>query len=297
MENLKFFKFQNTKARVAILMSGSGTNAEKLLESLKHPRFNTWTPSVIFTDAPKTSRAEAIAQKYHIPYVSSDIREFYNQHGEKRVSLATERGREIRQLWTEHVRELLKSFDIDFVLLAGFVPLTNLTEDYTCLNVHPGDLTCEKNGVRFLAGLHTFPIENAILAGHTALRSSVIIAQPYSGAGGEMDTGPILGISPAMPIDFQGHDMQTIQNWKKARPEQRPVGGYKDEFESLASYNQDKLKAEGDWLVFPPVVADFAAGKFAMDADGKLYYKSVLGIVAVKTVAYDAAGVPNPITL
>lgn len=94
------------------------------------------------------------------------------------------------------LRELVLPWKIDFGVLAGFVPLCNITADLPCLNVHPGDLTVETDGRRILAGLHFKPVETAILAGHPALRSSVILAQPFEGSGeAEMDSGPVLGVS------------------------------------------------------------------------------------------------------
>ncbi len=287
------FSFSHTPPRAAIFMSGSGTNAEKLLESLAHQRFNTWIPAVIVTDAPLKSRAEEIATHYNVPWVALDIREFYKMHGETRVSLMSERGREIREMWTNALRDMIRPYAIDFIVLAGFVPLTNITADFPTLNIHPGDLTQEENGVRYLAGLHTLPIETAILKGHHALRSSVIIAQAYTGKGGEMDSGPILGISPEVEIDFQGHTLKACKSFHEARPSQRPVGGYKDTFESIAQHNLDRLKIGGDWVAFAPAVADFAGGKFALDTAENLYYSTEKGWEKIKTIVYDGFGNPT----
>ena len=52
-------------------------------------------------------------------------------------------------------------------------------------------------------------IERAILEGLDELRSSVIVALPYTGSGGDMDNGPILGLSPAVPVTL-GADMDAI---------------------------------------------------------------------------------------
>lgn len=282
----KFLQQSNAPLQGALFMSGSGSNAEKILDFKIANPGGSWNPAVIVTDSPQKSRAREISDKYYLPLVELDIREFYKQRGEARMSLMTERGREIREEWTNTLRGILKPFAIDFGILAGFVPLTNITADFPCLNVHPGDLTVEENGSRLLVGLHTIPIEIAILKGLKTLRSSVIIAQSYTGAGGEMDTGPILGISTPVDIDFQGYSLGRLRDIAAQRPDSRPVGGYKDQLEDLAKHNQELLKCGGDWIVFPPVVEDFAGGKFACDDNGSLLFLENGEWIPIKTNEY-----------
>ena len=164
-----------------------------------------WSPAVIVTDTPQKSRAAEISQLNNIPLIEHDIRAFYKANCLNRISILTPEGQAVREKWTNKLREMLIPYNIDFGILAGFVPLTNITSDFPCLNIHPGDLTVEQNGKRLLVGLHTIPIELAIINGFSSLRSSVIIAQTYTGRGGEMDSGPILGISPEVPIDFKSY--------------------------------------------------------------------------------------------
>ena len=269
----KFFNKQESAAKAALFMSGSGTNVEKLLDWLDAvPAPSSWTPTVIVTDAPLTSRAREIAESRGIPLAQLDIRAFYRERGETRMSIATERGREIREEWTNELRSILKPFSVDFGILAGFVPLTNITSDFPCLNVHPGDLTVTEDGRRLLVGLHTLPIETAILRGIGHLRSSVIIAQTYTGAGSEMDSGPILGVSKPVPVELEGRSVGELAVIAAARPSKRPKGGFGDELERIAEVNQERLKKAGDWTVFPPVVADFAAGRFAFGNDGAMLF-------------------------
>ncbi len=270
-----------------IFMSGSGTNAERLLESLQSPN-PKWSASLIFTDCPLTSRAYEIEKKFNVPTASLDIKEFYRSRGESRVSLATESGRKIREAWTEQARGMIRPFGIDFGILAGFVPLTNIMGDFPCLNVHPGDLTVEEDGRRILAGLHTVPIETAILRGMKTQRASVILAQPYTGLGGEMDSGPILGISQALPLDLMGSNLDLLAEIKKSRPALKPRGGYGDELEKIAKANQEYLKVHGDWIIFPQLVRDFAAGLFALDDKGGLLFRNAPGEswIPVKTVEF-----------
>ena len=287
MKELTFFLEEKIAAQnVVIFMSGSGTNAEKVLEYVSNREVKAWIPSVIVTDAPKKSRASEIALKYNIPLIEHDIKLFYKKNGEKRVSLLTETGREIRREWTIELRRMLSPFQIDFGILAGFIPLTNITEDFPCLNVHPGDLTVERKGKRLLVGLHTLPIETAIINEITELRSSVIIAQTYTGKGGEMDSGPILGISTPVQIDFMGFSLHDLKTAALKRPSQRPPGGYRDMLENVAKYNQECLKKHGDWVVLPRTVNDFALNKFAVNEKNILYYRKNNRWIAINTVVY-----------
>jgi len=272
------------KPNVAIFLSGSGTNADNLLSTLKNYG-DLWTPSIIVTDAPKTSRAFEIAKKFNLKTIFLDIREFYKDRGEQRVSLKSENGRRIRDEWTNELRNLIKPFNIDFGLLAGFVPLSNITTDFPCLNVHPGDLTVEKNNSRLLVGLHTIPVELAIINEYDYMRSSVIIAQNYTGKGGEMDTGPILGVSKKIPIDLKGHKIESLIDIYNSRPSKRPKGGYADILEELAKKNQELLKIYGDWTVFPAVVAQFASGGYA-ENNNNLFFRNNKNWEKIKTVEF-----------
>ena len=287
----------NAKMKIphaVIFMSGSGSNAEKLLESIDNKGDKSWDVSMIFTDAPLKSRAAKIAEDYKIPYFELDILEFYRKRGESKVSLSSEKGREIRGEWTAEVRKIIKPFNVDFGILAGFVPLTNITSDFPCLNIHPGDLTVEEDGRRIFVGLHTVPIERAIIRNCRTLRSSVIIAQTYTGRGGEMDSGPILGISSPVEIDLEGNKFEDIIMIYESRPPNRPPGGYRDLLEEIARKNQENLKINGDWMVFPPAVKDFASGKFGHDENNFLYYLVDGSWKKIKTVEYASCSA-NPL--
>jgi folate-dependent phosphoribosylglycinamide formyltransferase PurN len=283
--NIRPFIEKEGKLSAVIFMSGTGSNAEKLLEKTGSGGKSSWVPAVIVTDCPETSRASEIAGKFNIPLISHGIKKYYSAHGESRVSLKTPEGRKIRKLWTKELRRLIKPFAPDFGILAGFVPLTNITSDFPCLNVHPGDLTVERDGKRLLAGLHTVPVEAAIINGFKVMRTSVIIAQPYTGKGGEMDSGPVLGVSPGIDIDFMGFSGEELEGVAATRPATRPFGGYGDSLEEVALFNQEKLKKNGDWVVFPAVVEDFAAGKYGTDENGrKLFYFTETGWRHIITV-------------
>ncbi len=274
-----------------VFLSGGGSNAEKLLETLSASERPPVRVPALITDAPETSRARELGRRFGIPVVECDIRQFYRERGEARVSILTPRGQQIREEWTAALREAVRPLALDFGVFAGFVPLTNLTAELTCLNVHPGDLTYEKDGRRLLVGLHTVPVERAILEGLEYLRSSVLIVEPYSGQGDSMDNGLLLGVSGKVPIDFAGHSREQLRECAARRPEKRPKGGWNDSLEQVALANQDNLKRHGDWIVLPQVVAEFARGHYTTDANGGLLY---LG-TPVKTVQFAEDGSVTPI--
>ena len=278
----------------AIFLSGSGTNAEKILTLFQTPeRTRHWIPKVLVTDRPKTSRARIIAEKFHLPLIEHGIAAFYRNHGMSHVTIATEEGRRIRQLWTDALAEKLRQYQVDFGILAGFVSLTNLAAVLPCLNVHPGDLTYEKEGKRFLTGLHTIPVERAILEGLTFLRSSVILVKPFSGNPDEVDSGHILGISEKMPLDLRGHSVEELRSVFAARPHAHIHGANRDLLSELAVANQERLKFAGDHVVYPEVIDDFAQGKFAESDNGQLLFNGT----EVKTVEYHQDGTRTPIPL
>jgi folate-dependent phosphoribosylglycinamide formyltransferase PurN len=284
------------RPQAAIFLSGSGSNAEQILRRYRGELQNGTTPAfdiaALVTDAPETSRARELAAEFALPLIAEDIRKFYTQNGEKRVSIATPRGQELRAQWTDRLRKQLAPLNITFGIFAGFVPLTNLTRDFPCLNVHPGDLTYRKDGQRYLVGLHEFPIERAILEGLDYLRSSVILAGAYTGCGEDMDNGALLGISTPVPIDITDAQLEEFRKLAAERPAKRPVGGYKDALQIFASQCQDKLKEYGDWVVFPQVIWDFAANRFFIDdTTGQLYFQISAGhTLPIETIEYAANG-------
>ncbi len=272
--------FNNHGPRAAIFLSGSGSNAEHLLNSSKA----AWQPVVLVTDYPETSRARELSRIFNIPLIEADIRKFYADAGLQTISLATDQGRAVRDQWTDSIRQKLAPFHIDFGILAGFVSLTNITGDFPCLNIHPGDLTYEVEGRRVLVGLHTLPVERAILAGLTYLRSSVIVTKPFNSEA-DIDSGPILGISMPIPIELPV-SLPELRRIAENRPARKPRGGWNDELERIAQQHQERLKHGGDLKIYARVIEDFASGKFTLKDDA-LYYNRQ----PVKTVEYLDNGV------
>ena len=274
-------------ARAAIFVSGSGTNAEKLLEFWQENSSSCYfEPVCIVTDRPGRCQAEEISKKYNLPLIAEDIIEYYRSKGLPSISLATEEGRKVRAEWTDSLYIKIKELNVDFGIFAGFIPLTNITDHFPCLNVHPGDLTvCDEKGRRVLVGLHTVPIQKAFENGFDYMRSSVIVACAYEGRGVGMDEGIVVGISKEVPFDYMGKDEEFWMNEFKNRPNEKPKGGWKDSFQEFLTYNQEQLKIHGDWVVFPQVVNDFAAGKYAHVGE-KLFYKGGAQWLPVSIIEY-----------
>lgn len=264
------------KARVAFFLSGGGSNVREILK--RHQAMGEASPMqpvALVTDRTEDPAcgAQALGETFGIPVIGEDIRAFYRGRGTP-LTLKTEAGRQVRQLWTQALRDKLSGVAIDFAVFGGFETLSNITGDFYCLNVHPGDLTYLKEGRRYLVGLHTVPIERAMLEGLTTLRSSVILALPYHGTGDDMDSGPILGISPEVSMDLQGHTAASLGQIAAMRPGKRPAGGYGDALEALARKNQDRLKEGGDWVVFPQVVFAVAQRRFGLDPENGVHFRT-----------------------
>lgn len=287
---MKNYNFNKKTVRCAILMSGSGSNAEALLKFERTHSDCPYKTVLIATDALETSRAREIAAAHDLPLVELDIKKFYQEHGENSIKLDTPKRRELRELWSRLLLEKIMAYSPDFACFAGFVPLSNLAADLPCLNVHPGDLTrCDAEGRRIYAGLHVLPVERAILNKETSLRSSVILVQPYTGSGAkEMDAGPVLGISSPMPVDLEGHSLEELEECRRSRIPGSPCT---DTLRQLALDHIERLKLRGDHVVFPRAAADFAAGAFSCDGS-QLYYKNV----PVLTVEYSTEKEPRSIS-
>ena len=151
-----------------------------------------------------------------------------------------------------------------------------------CLNVHPGDLTVlDDKGNRILTGLHAIPIELAVINGIDHLRTTVIIASAFSSSGAGMDEGAIIGVSPEVKIDYQGVSIDEYKAIYNSRQ-----GKISDKLRDMANDNQEKLKVDGDWIVFPPSVNDFASGRFAINEEGLLHLESNGNYLPIEYIEY-----------
>ena len=269
-----FFVKEEAKAKIAIFLSGTGTNAQKILEyEAKLGKDCHFQTTCIVTDCPKTSKANQIAEQYNLPVVKLGLKKFYLQHGLKTTSLTSEKGCEVRQRWTHKLIELLKQYKLDFGVFAGFVPLSNITDYLPCLNIHPGDLTYQVNNQRVLTGLHTIPIARALEHNLTTLRSTVIIASSYQNIGIGTDEGTIIALSKEVPVKLPTSYEKLLQD--------------KQLLQKTFQENQENLKINGDWRVFPYAINDFAKGVFYLDENDKLLININKNYLNCQYIEYD----------
>lgn len=272
--------------KAGIFLSGTGSNAARILELYYKNKTGdgskNWLPVVLVTDR-NDSAAERLGAQYGLPVVQVNIADFYRRHGLETTSIATEKGQEVRRLWTDALRAALKEYELDFGIFAGFVPLTDIVDDFPCLNVHPGDLLVEENGQRVLVGLHTIPVEAALIRRKPYLRSSVIVIQNSRIANKKVDCGALLGVSTPVPVDWTDELTATVEQCVLSRQGKKRAEYKNDALAQTAKEYQNKLKEGGDWIVFPPVVDEFAVGHYSYDEEtDTLYYKDK----AVATVEF-----------
>jgi phosphoribosylglycinamide formyltransferase-1 len=161
------------RKRVAILISGRGSNMSALIEAAKNPAY----PAEIVLVASNRPDAGgiAVAQAAGIATAVVDHKQFKE-----------------REAFERELQKVLEAHRIDIVCLAGFMRL--LTPwlishwDNRMLNIHPALLPAFK-------GLDTH--ERAIAAGAKEHGATVHFVVP------EMDSGPIIaqGAVPVMPDD------------------------------------------------------------------------------------------------
>lgn len=264
----------------AIFLSGTGANAEKLLS--ERMDVDHWKPVVLVSDR-RSSAAETLGERFQVPVVIHDLKEFYAAHGFTQTLLNTPEGMAARQAWTDALREKLAAYTIDFGIFAGFVPLTNIVDDFPCLNIHPGDLLYEEDGERILTGLHTIPVERALVRELPYLRSSVIVVESLRADRKNIDGGYLLGVSAPVAIPWDDGLREKVRACAAAR-EGKKRTEYKGDFlMTFASEMLEKLKCEGDLVIFSQIVKDFAACHFTFDNDQSVvYYKGE----KCKTVEY-----------
>jgi len=257
---------QADRLPAAILMSGTGSNARRLLE-LPDPRFEV---RLILTDNPG-SNALAIAREHGVECAVLDIRAFC---GAEPAGL---RDAARRAAYDREVGRRLARSGARLVALAGWdwVVGPGLCRSFLFVNVHPGDLrVTDAQGRRKYVGLGWVPTAKAILAGERFVHSSTHLVTP------ELDGGPIARVSRPVPVDLPpGISPANLL----------PEGaGLRDLIRDIR-YNQgrrygeallythsrmlqERLKEQGDWVEFPATVQRLSelmlAGRLARDPQG-----------------------------
>jgi len=237
----------NQPLKVGILISGSGTNAEKIYEYQKANPGCNFKVELIFSDNPN-SRAKEIGEKNNIPYEIFSIKKFFKTHPElKRFSLKD------RKQYDKKVAKILEKYNIDLLVYAGYMNITTkpIISQFLGVNVHPADLSIkDKNGNRKLIGGQA--VKDAIKLGLKEIASTT----HFITLG--VDQGPIIMISKPIKIII---------------PKDKDI---KTDLDEIADLNQDRLKEQGDWVIFPKTIELIAQGKIKQDSKGIIYYKKRL---------------------
>jgi folate-dependent phosphoribosylglycinamide formyltransferase PurN len=244
-------KREGRSMRVAAFMSGSGTNIKKLIDLEKRLRAkegeSPFNVIFIFSDRSDGQCAgEKIALDNGLPYFSYDIRAFHTLRGLKRT-VQTPEGLKNRRDYDRVARRLIEAFDIHVIALGGYMSYTTLDR---CVNVHPADLSLvSRDGRRKYVGDNA--VYDAIAAGETLLRASTL----WTDQG--VDTGPLLMVSEALPVELPEpiEDLQQDQS----------------RLAKIADQHQERLKAVGDWKIFPRTIEMIARGRFALDEQARVY--------------------------
>ena len=109
--------------RIAVFVSGGGTNLQALLDAEKAGKISSGKISLVVSSSPEAYALKR-AERFGVPAVTVSKKEYGTQ-------AAVE----------EKIKKLLKEYKIDLIVLAGF--MTILSEDFTkdyperIINVHP----------------------------------------------------------------------------------------------------------------------------------------------------------------
>jgi folate-dependent phosphoribosylglycinamide formyltransferase PurN len=251
------------KMRVACFISGSGTNAVKIITESRKSESN-YEVVLIFTDVrddrkkkngSKLCKALDIAEKFGIPYACEDIRDFYKSKGHK-----NRRDLSIRPEFDKRVIAKIEPYKLDIIANAGYMSIMTIPilDRYhgKIVNVHPADLSKTDGEDRKYVGIHV--VEEAIMAGEKEIRATTHIVRK------KVDYGEILVISKPVQIELPEHvNIETLKMDKKLR-------------KNLVSQHQSVLKEKGDWVIYPITLQMISEGLFGLNGKGGVFYRGKL---------------------
>jgi folate-dependent phosphoribosylglycinamide formyltransferase PurN len=252
----------------AILMSGTGSNARKLLEyTPADRRLPNYQIRVILSDNP-ASNYRRIAEDHGVPAELNDIYAFFQVHNPDqglepadRAKLKDPAGRE---RFDKRTQEILQSYGVQLVALAGYdwVIAPFLCRNFVVLNVHPGDLRVrDARGRRPYIGLGWVPTAKAILAGERKVHSTIHLVTA------ELDGGPIARVSQGVAIELpagvapsnilpRGARLADVLRALRTGDDPQLASGL---LVTHAKAVQERLKRLGDWIEFPRTLDRIAA--------------------------------------
>jgi folate-dependent phosphoribosylglycinamide formyltransferase PurN len=233
--------------RLVGLMSGSGSNIRKIIEHgqklEQEDGPSPFSMVVLFSDTWDSSAA-AIGKDYDIPVITRDIGGFYAKRGKKRSDLS------VRPDFDRETAQALSPFEVKVGVYGGYMSVVTapLIQAFLGINVHPADLSIEREGKRTFTGDHA--VRDAVAAGEKTIASSTHIIEE------EVDQGRLLMISPPLEVVVK-------EDWDLSDPAA---------LSRAESFNQERLKEAGDWLIFPKTIEYIARGRFGRDESGVLHF-------------------------
>ncbi len=252
----------------AILMSGTGSNARKLLEYAPPDRREpAYQIRVIISDNPD-SNYRRIARDHAMAAELNDIYAFFGvprpEQGLEPADRAKLKDPAGRERFDRRTWQILHGYGVQLVALAGYdwVIAPFLCQDYIVVNVHPGDLRVrDPRGRRRYIGLGWVPTAKAILAGERTVHSTTHLVTA------ELDGGPIARVSRGVPIDLppgvtpenilpRGVQLRGVIEAVRSGEDPELAGSL------LVTHSkavQERLKELGDWVEFPRTLDRVAA--------------------------------------
>lgn len=241
-------EFRRFPVKTAIFMSGSGTNAVKLLDHEQMLRdrdgSSPFQVVAIFTEnKDEGNNSKKISKQYGLPTQLHDFQDFLRSNRVDRKDI------DGRVPYFESVVSSLAPYKVELVVFAGYELLvTPPILSYPIVNVHPGDLSVrDVSGNAVYTGLASIPIKKAILAGDEELRSSTHLITA------DTDQGPPLLVSRPIKIEIpHGLSLEDLARDKEL-------------VKTVSTEHQGRLKITGDWEVLPLTVQWIAEGRFTME--------------------------------
>jgi folate-dependent phosphoribosylglycinamide formyltransferase PurN len=286
MELTKLYKPKDKPMKLAIFMSGSGSNAKKIIEryiqerDAGNPSFN---PVLMFTDNKKSNAHHIATEEFKsrgvtLSYMCKPIKDFYALKRQNDIG-----NLDVREKYDDKQLKLLSKLGIEAVALAGYDYIVTgaICNNFVTVNVHPGDLRVRKeDGRRKYVGLAWVPSAKAILDGQNEVYTSVHLVTP------ELDGGPLLAVSAPQPVPDEVKSLEDravlLGGANSIRTIQKFIRGYhcvsdEDLYKFMpivkhAKDCQERLKVNGDWIEFPDVITNIALGRYARDKKGNMYF-------------------------
>ncbi len=230
----------NGQMNVAGYMSGSGSNLRKIIQyehKLKENRGGSpYHLAVIFSNR-HDSNAALIGYDHDVPVISRDERGFAQVRGRKFS--------ELREEFDNETLNMLAPYDCRVAALGGYGLFVSrvILEQMLTINVHPADLSIEKNGKRVYTGNKAVRLQ--LIAGEPFLRSTMHIVDELE------DHGPMLMRSAPLNVQY-------------------PISN--NILDVMAGLYQEALKTIADWVIYPKTLEFIADGRYARDRQGNLYF-------------------------